>query len=81
MKEKAIKKQSFLNRKKAEWKEMKLWNADELCRVDWIVSILILTVLCSTEIGKTSLELIEKDSLLSVIYQYDPLIQIFTKIF
>ena len=28
MKEKAIKKQSFLNRKKAEWKEMKLWNAD-----------------------------------------------------
>ena len=40
-----------------------------------------LSVLCSTEIGKTSLELIEKDSLLSVIYQYDPLIQIFTKIF
>ena len=46
----------------------------------WIL-VLILTVLCSTEIGKTSLELIEKDSLLSVIYQYDPLIQIFTKIF
>lgn len=41
----------------------------------WIL-FLILTVLCSTEIGKTSLELIEKDSLLSVIYQYDPLIQI-----
>ena len=39
----------------------------------WIL-FLILTVLCSTEIGKTSLELIEKDSLLSVIYQYDPLI-------
>ena len=32
----------------------------------WIL-FLILTVLCSTEIGKTSLELIEKDSLLSVI--------------
>ena len=48
MKEKAIKKQSFLNRKKAAWKEMKLWNADELCRVDWIVSILILTVLFFT---------------------------------
>ena len=48
MKEKAIKKQSFLNRKKAEWKEMKLWNADELCRVDWMVSILILTVLFFT---------------------------------
>lgn len=46
----------------------------------WIL-FLVLTVLCSTEIGKTSLELIEKDSLLSVIYQYDPLIQIFTKIF
>ena len=46
----------------------------------WIL-FLILTVLCSTEIGKTSLELIEKDSLLSVIYLYDPLIQIFTKIF
>ena len=46
----------------------------------WIL-FLILTVLCSTEIGKTSLELIEKDSLLSVMYQYDPLIQIFTKIF
>lgn len=46
----------------------------------WIL-FLILTVLCSTEIGKTLLELIEKDSLLSVIYQYDPLIQIFTKIF
>ena len=46
----------------------------------WIL-FLILTVLCSTEIGKTSLELIEKDSLLIVIYQYDPLIQIFTKIF
>ena len=46
----------------------------------WIL-FLILTVLCSTEIGKTSLELIEKDSLLSVIYQYDPLIHIFTKIF
>ena len=46
----------------------------------WIL-FLILTVLCSTEIGKTSLELIEKDSLLSVIYQYDPLIQIFTIIF
>lgn len=30
----------------------------------WIL-FLILTVLCSTEIGKTSLELIEKDSLLS----------------
>ena len=38
MKEKAAKKQSFLNRKRAEWKEMKLWNGNELCKVDWIVS-------------------------------------------
>ena len=37
MKEKAAKKQSFLNRKRAEWKEMKLWNGNELCKVDWIV--------------------------------------------
>ena len=48
MKEKAAKKQSFLNRKRAEWKEMKLWNGNELCKVDWIVSILILTVLFFT---------------------------------
>ena len=48
MKEKAEKKQSFLNRKRAEWKEMKLWNGNELCKVDWIVSILILTVLFFT---------------------------------
>lgn len=37
----------------------------------WIL-FLILTVLCSTEIGKTSLELIEKDSLLSVIFNMIP---------
>lgn len=46
----------------------------------WI-AFLILTVLCSTEIGKTALELVEKDSLLSLLYQYDPLVRIFVKIF
>lgn len=45
----------------------------------WI-AFLILTVLCSTEIGKTALELIEQDTLLSFLYQYDPLVQVFTKI-
>ena len=45
----------------------------------WIV-LLAVTVLCSTEIGKTALELIEKDTLLSVLYQYDPLVRIFLKI-
>lgn len=45
----------------------------------WIV-LLAVTALCSTEIGKTALELIEKDTLLSVLYQYDPLVRIFLKI-
>lgn len=45
----------------------------------WI-AFLVLTVLCSTEIGKTALELIEKDTLLSILYQYDPLVRIFSKI-
>lgn len=45
----------------------------------WI-AFLILTVLCSTQIGKNALELIEKDTLLSTLYQYDPLVRIFAKI-
>ena len=45
----------------------------------WI-AFLVLTVLCSTEIGKTALELIEKDTLLNTLYQYDPLVRIFSKI-
>lgn len=45
----------------------------------WI-AFLVLTVLCSTEMGKTALELIEKDTLLSTLYQYDPLVRIFSKI-
>ena len=46
----------------------------------WI-ALLVLTVLCSTEIGKTAMELIEKDTVLSTLYQYDPLVRIFAKIF
>lgn len=46
----------------------------------WI-AFLVLTVLCSTAIGKTALELIAKDSLLNVLYQYDPLVRFFVKIF
>ena len=46
----------------------------------WIV-LLFLTVLCGTEIGKTALNLVEKDGLLSVLYRYDPLVRIFVKIF
>lgn len=45
----------------------------------WI-ALLVVTVLCGTEIGKTVLELIEKDTLLSTLYQYDPLVRIFLKI-
>ena len=45
----------------------------------WI-AFLILTVLCSTQIGKNALELIEKDTLLSTLSQYDPLVRIFAKI-
>ena len=45
----------------------------------WI-ALLVVTVLCGTEIGKTVLELIEKDTLLSTLYQYDPLVRIFLNI-
>lgn len=42
----------------------------------WI-ALLVLTILCSTEVGKTGLSLVEKDSVLSVIYKYDALVNIF----
>ena len=42
----------------------------------WI-ALLVLTILCSTEVGKTGLSLVEKDSILSVIYKYDALVNIF----
>lgn len=36
----------------------------------WI-GLLVLTVLCSTEIGKEALQLVEKDAVLSLLYKYD----------
>lgn len=45
----------------------------------WI-AFLVLTVLCSTEIGKNGLRLIEEDVFLNVLYQYDIFINFFMKI-
>ena len=42
----------------------------------WI-ALLILTILCSTEAGKNGLALVEKDSILNVIYKYDVLVNMF----
>ena len=46
----------------------------------WI-ALLILTVLCSTETGKTGLALVEKDSFLRVVYRYDVLVNAFLQFF
>ena len=46
----------------------------------WI-ALLILTVLCSTDLGKDGLMLVEKDSILRVIYRYDVLVNVFLKFF
>ena len=46
----------------------------------WI-ALLILTVLCSTETGKTGLALVEKDSFLRVVYRYDVLVNVFLQFF
>lgn len=46
----------------------------------WI-ALLVLTVLCSTEIGKTGLELVEKDAILNTLYRYDVLVKTFLKFF
>ena len=35
----------YFARKKAEWGSMSLWSTDDLCRLDWIFSFLILAVL------------------------------------
>lgn len=42
----------------------------------WI-ALLILTILCSTEVGKAGFALVEKDSILSAIYKYDVLVNVF----
>lgn len=46
----------------------------------WI-AFLVLTVLCSTPIGKEGLTLIERDSILSVLYEYDIFVNFFMSIF
>ena len=46
----------------------------------WI-AFLVLTVLCSTQIGKEGLALIEKDAFLSVLYEYDIFVNFFMSIF
>nr|WP_177296099.1 CvpA family protein [uncultured Blautia sp.] len=46
----------------------------------WI-AFLVLTVLCSTEIGRQGLSLIEKDPFLNVVYEYDIFVNFFMSIF
>lgn len=46
MNKKKVKKSSgYFSRKKAEWSNMNLWNGEDLCKLDWIFSLLILAVL------------------------------------
>ena len=42
------KKSGFFSVRKAQWKSMKLWTGAELCRLDWILSFLILAALFVT---------------------------------
>ena len=42
------KKSGFFSVRKAQWKSMKFWTGDELCRLDWILSFLILAALFVT---------------------------------
>ena len=46
----------------------------------WI-AFLVLTILCSTSIGKEALALIEKDAFLNVLYEYDIFVNVFMSIF
>ena len=46
----------------------------------WI-AFLVMTILCSTSIGKEALALIEKDAFLNVLYEYDFLVNVFMSIF
>lgn len=46
----------------------------------WI-ALLVLTILCSTDVGKEGLALVEKDSILSVLYKYDVLVNVFLDFF
>lgn len=46
----------------------------------WI-GLLVLTILCSTEIGKQAFALINQDTFLKILYKYDILVNIFTSVF
>ena len=46
----------------------------------WI-AFLVMTILCSTSIGKEALALIEKDAFLNVLYEYDFFVNVFMSIF
>ena len=46
----------------------------------WI-ALLLLTILCSSDIGKRGLELVEKDSVLQTLYKHDVLVNFFMDIF
>lgn len=46
----------------------------------WI-AFLVMTILCSTSIGKETLALIEKDAFLNVLYEYDIFVNVFMSIF
>lgn len=46
----------------------------------WI-ALLVLTLLCSTEIGKKGMELVENDTFLSLLYDNNILMKVFTDIF
>ena len=46
----------------------------------WI-ALLLLTILCSSDIGKSGLELVEKDSILQALYKHDVLVNFFMDIF
>lgn len=41
----AKRKTGFCMRMKESWKEMKLWDAEELNKLDWVISALILIFL------------------------------------
>lgn len=46
----------------------------------WI-ALLLLTILCSSDIGKSGLELVEKDSILQALYKHDVLVNFFMDVF
>ena len=43
----AKRKPGFWERTKESWKSMKLWDAEELNKLDWVISAVILKKMCS----------------------------------